>query len=139
AGSLGNLVLIWRVTPPHFTLLVVCARREYRVTKGGARSPANNRGSSTGEPAVIRNGNSPAHTGIDMSTSSSFGGPTRTFAETSTNGSASTEVPLNSCSVGSRTSSQRPGTTCSVNALSAVIFSSAASTIVAAPRITTER
>ena len=65
--------------------------------------------------------------------------PVRTLAETSTSGSDKTVVARSSCSVGSRTSFQRPGITCSENANSAASFAALSSTIVARPNITTER
>ena len=63
----------------------------------------------------------------------------RTFADASSSGSARTCVALSSWRVGWRTSSQRPGTSCVVNASTARSFSCSERTTRARPSTTTER
>jgi hypothetical protein len=63
----------------------------------------------------------------------------RTLADSSASGRVSTVVPRISFWLGGRISSQRPGTMCSVKQRSISIFCSGSSTVVARPRITTER
>ena len=55
----------------------------------------------------------PAQTGSERSSSSSTGGPVLTFAEHSSRGTRTISVAANSCSLGWRASSHRPGMMCS--------------------------
>ena len=74
-----------------------------------------------------------------MSSSSSIGGPDRTFIDHSSSGRDNTVVPRTSVSVCGRIASMRPGTMWSVSRFSAATFSSWPVTSVAVPNTTTER
>ena len=63
----------------------------------------------------------------------------RTFADASSRGRRSTEVAFSSVRFGLRAWAQRPGTSFSVKASSAVSFSSGSVTATAVPSTTTDR
>jgi hypothetical protein len=99
-----------RVHPCFVSFADYCGR-VYRATLAGTGIPGMPRGSGKGSPGVHLNGKTPVQADPAYSLSASTAKPVRTFADASTNGTASTIVAFNSCSLGGRTVAQRPRST----------------------------
>src|SRR5207247_226455 len=113
--------------------------RDGGLPRAGEPGEPDGRAAVTGESGTRPSGSTPAQHGHPRSSSSSSGGPLRTFADASAMGSESTLVARSSRSFGARTSRHRPGTTCSTIASRAASRSAGSVTSAAVPRITTER